>query len=69
MTEAAAFLAEAGDQLFFGEGGEGAEGGDAPAGEGFGVFGGEVEDGEGQMLEGGGFFACGDDGGGPSRHR
>ena len=63
LTEAAAFLAEAGDQLFFGQRGEGAEGGNAPAGEGFCVFGGEGEDGERERGEGFGFFAGGDDGG------
>jgi len=67
LTEAAAFLAEAGDEFFFGQRGEGAEGGDAPAGEGFCVFGSEREDGEREWGEDFLFFSGRDDGG-ANRH-
>jgi hypothetical protein len=66
LAEEAARLAEAADEFFFRKGCEGAEGEDAPAGEGLGGFGREGEDGERERGERGGFFTGGDDGGGPS---
>jgi len=66
LAEEAAGLAEAGDEFFFREGGEGAESEDAPAGEGFGGVGRVGEDRDRERSECGGFFAGGDDGGGPS---
>ncbi len=60
LAQAAALLAEAGDEFFFRKTGESAECSDAPAGEGFSVFGGEREDGERQGGKGGGFVSCGD---------
>jgi hypothetical protein len=69
LAQAAALLAETGDEFFFGQRGESAEGGDAPAGEGLGVFGSEGEDRQREGGECGGFFASGDDSGGPSGQR
>lgn len=66
LTKTAAGLAEAGDEFFFREGCEGTEGEDAPADEGFCVFGHKGEDGERERGQGGGFFTGGDDGGRPS---
>ena len=66
LAKAAALLAQAGDEFFFRQGGKSAKGGDAPAGEGFGMVWDEGKDSERQRGEGGGFFTCGDNGGGPS---